>query len=233
MSSKTIGLAICAYKGHIPHLERLFASIEAQTRKPDMVVVSCSSTEPHEMPYSPESYSFPLFIYTHSEKKNCAQNRNHAASKMTTDVVSFMDADDVMHPQRIEIILNSFIHYDICIFVHNTQNYEKTPLIEQSVSFSPISRYQFTMNRLYRCPWGSAQMNHEIPGASGSVTCGHVSVLRSVLHDISFRETEDYHGRDDTIFVTDVITAYPNKNIYCYEKLSAYYPSRTYGYVEK
>jgi glycosyltransferase involved in cell wall biosynthesis len=234
MSSKTIGLVICAYKGHIPHLKRLFASIEAQTRKPDMVIVSCSSTEPHEMPYSPESYSFPLSIYTHSEKKNCAQNRNYAASMMTTDIVSFMDADDIMHPQRMEIILDSFIKYDICIFMHNTYDYEKTPFAaQQPVLFSPISSYQFTINRLYRSPTGSAEMNHEIQGASGFVTCGHVSVLRSVLHDILFRETVDYHGRDDTIFASDVIITYPNRNIYCYEKLSAYYPSHTYGHVDR
>jgi len=223
--TKTIGLAICAYKGHISHLERLFASIETQTRKPDMVVVSCSSTEPHEIPYSPESYSFPLSLYTHSEKRNCAQNRNDAASKLTTDIISFMDADDIMHPQRIEIILNSFTTYDSCIFLHNTQ-------LDIS-SFSPISTYQIIMNRLYRCPYGSVQIHYAIPGASDIITCGHVSVLRSVLHDISFRETADYHGRDDTLFVTDVIAKYPNKNMYCYEKLSAYYPSRTYGHIDK
>jgi len=231
--TKTIGLAICAYKGHIPHLERLFASIEAQTRKPDMVVVSCSSTEPHEIPYSPESYSFPLSLYTHSEKRNCAQNRNDAASKLTTDIISFMDADDIMHPQRIEIILNSFTTYDVCLFLHSTEEHNIMPFGDQpqTVSFSPILTYQFVLHQLYRCRWGSVQLH--VSRQNEHITCGHVSVLRSVLHDISFRETADYHGRDDTLFVTDIIAKYPNKNMYCYEKLSAYYPSRTYGHIDR
>jgi glycosyltransferase involved in cell wall biosynthesis len=233
MSSKTIGLAICAYKGHIPHLKRLFASIEAQTRKPDMVVVSCSSTEPHEMPYLPESYSFPLSIYTHSEKKNCAQNRNDAASMLTTDIISFMDADDIMHPQRMEIILDSFIKYDICIFMHNYKTCHSTSEDQQTVSFSPLSTYHFVLNKLYRCPWGSTQVRHEVSGKPSNIQNGHVSVLHSILKEISFRETEEYLARDDTIFATDVITKYPNQTSYCSEQLSAYFPSGTYGHEEK
>lgn len=233
MSSKTIGLAICAYKGHIPHLKRLFASIEAQTRKPDMVVVSCSSTEPHEIQYSPESYSFPLSIYTHSEKRNCAQNRNDAASMLTTDIISFMDADDIMHPQRMEIILDSFVKYDICIFMHNYKTCNSTSEDQQTVSFSPLSTYHFVLNKLYRCPWGSTQVHHEVPGKPSNIQNGHVSVLRSILKEISFRETAEYLARDDTIFATDVITAYPNKTSYCSEELSAYYPSGTYGHENK
>ncbi len=235
MSSKTIGLVICAYKGHIPHLKRLLASVQMQTRKPHMVVVSCSSTEPHEIPYKPESYSFPLSIYTHSEKMNCAQNRNYGASKLTTDIVSFMDADDIMHPQRIEIILNSFMNYHICIFLHNTIFTDNVSFKDQPdmVPFSSIYSYRFTLHRLYHSSAGYMEVNHEIPGATGIVTCGHVTVLRSVLDKISFRETADYHGRDDTVFASEVIAAYPNQNCYCYENLSAYYPSHTCGHVEK
>lgn len=230
MSSKTIGLAICAYKGHISYLKRLFASIEAQTRKPDMVVVSCSSTEPHEIPYSPESYSFPLSIYTHSEKKNCAQNRNYAASMLTTDVVSFMDADDIMHPQRIEIILDSFTKYDICIFMHSYKFCSGASFEDQqAILFSPLSTYHFVLNRLYRCPWGSTQVCHEVYGKSGDIQNGHVSVLRSILKEIPFRESVEYHARDDTVFAIDVITKYPNQTCYCSEQLSAYFPSHTYG----
>lgn len=233
MSSKTVGLVICAYKGHIPHLKRLFASIEAQTRKPDMVVVSCSSTEPHDMPYSPDVYSFPLLIHTHSEKKNAAQNRNYGASLLTTDIISFIDADDIMHPQRIEIIYDSFTKYDIYVFLHSTELYSTIPFEEQpqTIAFSPIYTYEFVLNQLYRCPWGSAQLHVDKRGET--ITCGHISVLRSILTDISFRETADYHGKEDTIFATDIIQKYPNHTCYCYQRLSTYYPSRTYGYEDK
>jgi len=232
--SKTIGIVICAYKGHIPHLKRLFASIEAQTKKPDHVVVSCSSTEPHEFIYSPESYSFLLTIYTHSEKKNAAQNRNYGARMITTDIISFIDADDIMHPQRTELIYHAFTTNDIYLLLHSAELYpDKIPLSDQpqSVDFSSISSPEFLFNKLYRCPWGSAQLNGD--RRNEQIICGHSTISQHVFNTITFRETEEYYGKEDTVFATDIIEQYPNHTCYCYHRLTCYFPSRTYGYEDK
>ena len=220
----TIGVAICAYKGHIPHLQRLFASIAGQTRLPDQVVVRCSSTKVDEFPYRPDMFTFPVRFLLCEEYQNAAQNRNVAMRQLHTDIVSFMDADDVMHPQRLEIIYEAFSRYPGCkLLLHDTTD---DPSYEHKMY--PESEWKFYPNRLYRCIWGSTQLYPPIPGAI--TTNGHASVAREVLVNIRFRETAEYYGREDTLFSTDVIQAYPRQTIYCHMILSHYYPSHTRGY---
>jgi glycosyltransferase involved in cell wall biosynthesis len=221
MSLKTIGVAICAYKGHISHLERLLDSIENQTRKPDHVVVSCSSCTIDDIPYVTDHYTFSLSIYTHSEKRNAAQNRNFAASILKTDIITFFDADDSMHPQRLEIIYNCFSNHDVVIFLHGTVS-------QEDYLFTHYDSYEYILNKLARCNWGSTILTFYLPNAS--IANGHVTISREVFESIKFNETHEYLAREDTKFCTDVIVSYPNKTAYCNKILSRYYPSRTGGY---
>jgi glycosyltransferase involved in cell wall biosynthesis len=97
-----IGVAVPCYIGHVNQLLHLLDSLENQTVLPDKVVVSSSSTEELHIC---KKYSFPLAIITCINKKNAAENRNIAASKLLDmDYITFFDADDIMHPQRIEIL---------------------------------------------------------------------------------------------------------------------------------
>jgi len=118
-----IGVAIPAYNGHIELLFSLLDSIQNQTILPDKVVVSCSSSDDTDFDNYNEklkTYSFLLQIITNKEKKGAAQNRNIAASKLAEmDYITFIDADDIMHPQRIEILLKVFESNDSDIILHN------------------------------------------------------------------------------------------------------------------
>jgi glycosyltransferase involved in cell wall biosynthesis len=120
-----IGVAIPAYIGHIERLFNLLDSIQNQTVIPDKVVVSCSSSKNSDFELDCyleklQQYTFSLEIITSEEKKNAAQNRNIAASKLSdVDYITFIDADDVMHPQRIEILLNVFQLHESDIVLHN------------------------------------------------------------------------------------------------------------------
>lgn len=220
-SSYTVGVAICCYHGHLPALSALFRSIEAQTRLPDQVVVSCSSTSPEEVPYNMGSYSFSLQIVTCQEKRNAAQNRNIAASYLTTDIVTFFDADDIMHPQRIDAIWRGFVTYDAYFMVHSFQFNDPV--------FVPYSSHSYVVNRLERCPYGStivAGHGHDMPIANG-----HCSVMRWILREITYPEEKIDQGREDTVFSTRVIQRYPQHTLYCSDALSCYFPSGTGGSV--
>lgn len=50
---------------------------------------------------------------------NTATNRNIAAKMLDTDIISYIDADDQMHFQRLEIIEKAFVENDIDLFLHN------------------------------------------------------------------------------------------------------------------
>ena len=214
----TVGVAICCYHGHLSALSALFQSIDAQTRRPDHVVVSCSSTSPEDIPYDMGSYSFSLQIVTCREKKNAAQNRNTAASYLQTDIVTFFDADDLMHPQRIAAIHHGFSRHDAYVMLHSFQT---------SPVFVPYQDYVYHVNQLEVCPYGSIFVKghlHDMPIANG-----HCSVLRKILDEFTYPESAEYHGKEDTVFSARIIQKYPDHTLYASDVLSCYLPSGTGG----
>lgn len=102
------GVAIPCYKPHLKKLTRLLDSIENQTVKPTRVVISSSETNAPDVVHLDKKYSFDVTFILHNDIKTHSQNRNIASKLLTGlgfEYVSFMDADDVMHPQRCEFIL--------------------------------------------------------------------------------------------------------------------------------
>jgi hypothetical protein len=111
----TLGVAIPTYIGHIHYLDRILDNIEASTVRPQEVSVSIS-----ECVYKPKKkYAFKLILTHSKEVKSAAQNINTALGKLTTDIVSVIGCDDLMHPQRNEFILKAFENNNINIVVHN------------------------------------------------------------------------------------------------------------------
>jgi glycosyltransferase involved in cell wall biosynthesis len=226
--SLTIGVAICCYKGHIRKLQRLFDSIDGQSKRPDQVIVSCSSSVQEDIPYHPWVYSYPLEIIPIEKHQNAAQNRNFAASKLTTDIICFFDADDIMHPQRIEIIYDCFTKHNIKIFLHNTTLVHN--MYDFVQPFEKYTSYYYLKYALAKCEWGATVLTEPLPDSQ--IANGHVSVTREVFDYIKFKEEVEFQGKEDTVFSTDVIMAYPNQTMYCHNILSRYLPSGSTPIVE-
>ena len=79
-----IGVVIPSYIRHIPLLKRCLDSIETQTKPPNIVSISCSSSKKDSVNLT--SYSFPIKINYTEEVQNAAQNRNYAASIILEEV---------------------------------------------------------------------------------------------------------------------------------------------------
>lgn len=224
MNPITIGVAIPCYQGHLSALEHLLESIERQSRKPDMVVVSCSSAVSHVNPYSSRKYSFPYVIVFHSEKKNAAENRNIAASYLTTDIITFIDADDTMHPQRLAVVETCFTKYrHIAILIHNCKMDSNEPFEH----YDNLDAFHF--NRLFQCPNGSTQ-HMDYLYMNGILHNGQPSVPREVFVGLPFDESPASHGKEDTVFCTRIISMFPQQTAYCPYQLSGYTPSGTGGH---
>ncbi|EFX64222.1 hypothetical protein DAPPUDRAFT_334463 [Daphnia pulex] len=88
-----IGVAIPCFVKHISHCLRLLDALEHQTRRPDEVVVSCSSTTD----FTVVSYSYPIRFLITDKKQNASTNH------------------DEMHPQRLELIGKSMGNTDILL----------------------------------------------------------------------------------------------------------------------
>lgn len=223
-----IGLAIPAYVGHIDSLFRLLDSIQNQSRIPDKVVVSCSSTKDREFDSHFEkinNYSFALKIITSEEKKSAAQNRNIAGSNLTdVDYITFIDADDIMHPQRIEILLTIFQENDCDIILHNYYD----NIIFENIYFEKIESNQINVriNSLEQCYSGC--IKHKIYcNDNEKIHHGHVSLKQVIFNNVKFPEEPEFYRKEDCIFCYRVFSLPNIKNVYISNELTYYNPSNT------
>jgi glycosyltransferase involved in cell wall biosynthesis len=206
----TIGVAIPCYKYHIEKLKRLLDSIETQTRKPDEICVSCSSTD--EDIVFEKSYSFPIKVLRWSDRKNASENRNLAMRELKTDIVSFFDADDIMHPcrlQYIDIAFTMFPTINIVVHGHTNKpfiNYEDVDIhLNKLVYYTSGCGIAFVED--YDSPLHHSQS----------------SVRRHVLEKVQYREEQQYERCEDSYFCNDVVRLF-GETLYIKNPLSLYVP---------
>jgi hypothetical protein len=217
----TIGIAIPCYYGHIQNLTNLLDSIENQSVKPNKVVVSCSSTK--EL-FETKKYSFPLEIIITEEHKNAAQNRNIAASRLNDmDYITFIDADDIMHPQRIEILLKVFQDTDCDIILHN--------FLMNDSNFNHIDNIDnidIRINELMQCYSGCIRHKDFYRyNKSDLIHHSQSSIKKYIFDIIKYPEEQEYYSKEDCIFCHRVFSIPNITNVYIANKLTFYKPSRT------
>ncbi len=207
----TLGIAVPCYKRHIPHLQTLFQSIQNQTLYPTKVVVSCSSSEEVDCAQIQTNYPFPIQILQHRERKNAAENRNIAAANLNTDIVCFFDADDIMHPQRLQAIYTAFQNPDVNIVLHSFTAGNKP--------FEWYDSFSIEYHGLQKAPSGCAVLKHNW---SAQIHHSQVSVRRHILEKTKFRENACMERREDAVFCGDVLAYSENQNAYIANSLSNY-----------
>lgn len=213
-----IGVAIPCYHGHIPALLELLDNLEQQTKLPDKVAISCSSTD--EFPEI-KNYGFSIETIVTKDKKNAAENRNIASSKlMDMDYITFFDADDLMHPQRIEILYNVCQNSNPDIILHNYHNETNMNV----ASPESIDNIDVKQNSLCQCYSGCLRhRDHHY----GDIHHSQVTVKSSVLKSVSFPEEKEYNRREDSVFCNRVLGLPNIENAYIVNKLSYYRPSNS------
>jgi len=213
-----IGVAIPCFDKHLSYLFLLLDSIEAQTLMPNKVCVSCSSTESFP---SSRKYSFPLEFVLTTEKRNAAQNRNIAMDRLRDmDYISFMDADDIMHPQRIEVLRNVFEENNCQMILHNYQHRKNT-------IFRPVRNIEVRVNTMKPTVSGGTTHIEHHKFLQQHIHHSQVSVQRSIIDLVRFPEEPEFHRREDSAFCNRVIKL-PNVNhVYIVNELSYYAPSGT------
>ena len=222
--SPTIGLVIPCYKPHIGLLSRVLWSINNQTRTPDMVIISCSSSEESDIPYKESDYNFPIKFFTHIEKRNVAQNRNFGSRQLNTDIITYFDADDIMHPQRIEIIYQCFLKYpNTRLFLHSLR------IHPDNMNFPKydINAINFECDPCYVCRWGAVNHKHD---TQARIMNSNNAIPKKMFDELQFIETPEGYGKEDTLYNACIINKYGNDAVYCNCELTWYFPSNTHGH---
>lgn len=159
----TMSVVVPCAGSHVAHLAGLVASLRSQTRAPEQIVVAVSGCETSELPV------LDALVLHRPERQTAGANRNHGSAAATGDVLIYQDADDIPHPQRVEIIAGLFEKYKIEHLMHLFYYY-----VARDQSFSvreaaKRSRYRTT------------------PIAEG-ITNGNPAVARSVWQAIHWPE---------------------------------------------
>lgn len=214
----TICVGVPCYKPHLSKLKNLLDSLEVQTRKPDEVIVSTSSTLPDEIPTLPR-YSFPIIYIIDAKQRKAAENRNNCLRLMRSDIISFVDADDICHKQRLEFIERAVLN-GAQFVLHGFS----TVLANLDITYKPENVIQ--MDVLQRAPSGCAvhKYNQYL-----SIAHGHCSATKELVKKIEFGETPYYDRREDALYCWESLGR-ATKNAYLNMYASYYEQSGTQGY---
>jgi glycosyltransferase involved in cell wall biosynthesis len=210
-----LGVAIPCFINHIEQCYALLESINQQTRIPDQVVVSCSSSKSTD--FIKREYKFPLIVITTEDKQIAAQNRNAAAKLLDTDIIAFMDADDIMHPQRLEIIERA-IEGGADIVLHN-YFYDN----ECELPFPHINNDYIMINVLEQCISGCIKFKSG--GPIFRIHHSQVSVPRRIFEKVQF--SVEAVGKEDCVFCHNIFDIPNIQSAFIPWQLSKYTPSRT------
>ncbi len=167
-SMKT-SVVIPCHVDHFPLLENLLLCLQDQTKPPDEVVISLSEYEqvPAHLLAAFEHRPWPFALKLLKQKGSYppGKNRNEACSASTGDLLICQDADDIPHPQRIEIIKYLFETYQINHLLHQwipvSGNFE-TYHLEDVESQCSYFKYYFHLNEKPNIHNGSASFVREL-----------------------------------------------------------------------
>ena len=187
----TIGIGIPCISRNLKFLKKVLDSIVKQTLKPIEVVISLSNVFIEDIRFFKtillkySTIKFKKFIT--KNKQNASQNRNiilkYFHSQDNFDILSFIDADDEMHSQRLEIISKSFKKYSCDVLLHGYFRQLEPKLPEWFRIRNNIEVKQLLKTTQYIISRGDGRLHH-----------GHVSISKSVKvkQNINFNRGQDY-----------------------------------------
>jgi glycosyltransferase involved in cell wall biosynthesis len=198
MKDLTIGIAIPVHYDHLTYLYHLLEHLNKQTKLPDTVSISISSC-PVDIDLDENKFEYPIIIHIFKEKKNAAQNRNIAASSLETDIISFIDADDIPHFQRNEIILNIFKSDLECTsIVHNYS--DDISEMSNPITVPPIYWAKYIDTVYPDCLFPQNSKMHF------NFHCAHVSILKNIFDILKYNEDWSYFRiGEDSLYLKTLV----------------------------
>jgi len=201
--AKKISVIIPCAGQHFQLLPPLLDHYRQQTSLPDEIVISLSSTEhlkKEEIDALENSpWPFTLKIHRFTGKQSPGLNRNIAASHTTGDVIISQDADDLPHPQRVEIIKFIFENYVIDHLMHKwaPENASLTPYDKDQVQVYGFDAF----DEIYKSPLGDHLHN------------GNNASSREVVNQIRWVDVKTLDVDQDVKFNRDVYKAFKNNAV--------------------
>jgi glycosyltransferase involved in cell wall biosynthesis len=161
--ARTVTVVVPCTKAHVAHLPGLVTALRGQTRAPDQIVIAVSGGDVSELPI------LDAQVLHSTARQTAGANRNRGSDVALGDVVIYQDADDIPHPQRVEIIAGLFEKYEIEHLMHLFYHHDARDESFSAKEAAKRSRYRTA------------------PIAAG-ITNGNPAVARSVWQAIRWPE---------------------------------------------
>lgn len=220
-----IGIVIPTYKDHWNKTKKLLLYLNDNIIKPDCISVSCSSSNDQildESEHLKKALDIEILFSFSDEKMGAWLNRNIAAEKLNTDIISFFDGDDIPHPQRTEILKICFENNnDVDVIVHdyhyqesfiNTSIFEEIQILKLKfyknlINDSDNNKQHPVFNEVFSCPVSTVTYHN-----------AHVSIRKKLFEIVKYKNLPYV---EDSVFNAELIKAgYPLS--YLNHKLSIY-----------
>jgi hypothetical protein len=192
----TLGIAIPTFKGHLWNLKDLLTQISKSTILPKQVSISISSFD-GEIDF--DVYPFELIVTKNIEHRNTSQNLNTSASKLTTDIISFMGGDDIPHINRNEFIIKAF-ESGAKVVAHNYTHHNKG-IKEFTSDIGDIELYIDYIDTYIS--------DIHFPICSKENNCcfanGPISITKELFDKYKYGEDSEFGGREDSMYNSKLV----------------------------
>lgn len=186
-----IGVAIPCYNQHFDKLPALIANIAASSLKPQHIAISCSSWS-HDRRTDTSYNGIPVSVQYSRQRLNQATNRNIAAGMLSTELISFIDADDLMHPSRLEYICKAF-RETTCQAMYHSYTWEHVD--HYTDPFLPAEPYHLVSDPVVPDPGAVGLMVGPY-----ALHHAHVTVRQDVIRRFKFDESWGAYRKEDSLY---------------------------------
>jgi glycosyltransferase involved in cell wall biosynthesis len=168
-----------------------------QTRKPDRVVISCSSWN-NDTRKEIVCSGIPVTVLYWKRTIVQAENRNIAAQELGTDIISFIDADDLMHPRRLEFILEAFERVQCDVIVHSYQDAKYGRILP----FEEESELKLTDDVLVKKPTRPGCM---FENGQQPFHHAHIGITKKAFSRFQYPIEEQYYRIEDAVYLATLL----------------------------
>ena len=224
LSSFNVSLCIPCIPRDKEKLVRLMESVNNQELKPMEIVISLSGETFKNNNFKnrlEKIAKVPIKIIYSKKNKIASENRNIASENASGDILSYIDADDIMKKNRIKRIVDIFKKFNCNAVLHSFEYTLDTTI--NTINKINIYKGKFMYELSKKVDTIHLWINNE-----NAIHHGHLSIKKSVFKDIKFNTSKKYRRSEDSKFVRDIIEYYGNDDrTICFtnEKLSYYIPA--------
>ncbi len=191
-------LVIPAIPKHFSNITKILEAYLAGTELPDEVVISLSEAFQIKKRTKDNIRAlyekvFDRFLLIESDEKIFAgPNRQSGSDQSSHPIIIYQDADDIPHPQRIEVIKYFFAKQDIVHLNHSyIPSYEQFSFLDptkiEAITSNDLTTNYFPNGRLMDC----LSVTHAYGTPYGLITAGAVSIRREVLEKVKWRSPSE------------------------------------------